>query len=114
MSYVYQHASVVRVLDGDTIEVIIDMGNHIRWTQIFRLYGIDTPERHQSGHDEATARIEALFKAPLTKVETYKPDKYGRWLADFYVTSDQGVEIHVNEVMVVEGYAKPYFGGKKG
>lgn len=113
MSYVYAHAAVVRVIDGDTVELVIDMGNHMRWTQIFRLYGIDTPEVKQAGHDEAVNRLAELLKTPLSRVETYKPDKYGRWLADLYIASEQGAEMHVNQLMVVDGYAKPYFGGKK-
>lgn len=113
MSYVYRHAALVRVVDGDTAEIIIDMGNRIRWTQVFRLYGIDTPERRQPGHGEATDRLTELLKRGLSRVETHKPDKYGRWLAVLWVAVDGG-ELNVNETLVAEGLAREYFGGSKG
>lgn len=110
MSYVYRHASLVRVIDGDSAEIIIDMGNHIRWTQVFRLHGIDTPERKQQGHDEATNRLTELLKCGLSRVETFKPDKYGRWLAVVW----NGEDMNVNATLVAEGLAREYFGGAKG
>lgn len=114
MSFVYRHAEVERVIDGDTAVIRIDMGNKITWRESFRLNGIDTPERGSAGYDEAAAYLRKLLAVGLSKVETFKPDKYGRWLADLYVTSDGGGELLVNRLMVVEGFAKDYFGGKKG
>lgn len=75
--------------------------------------GIDTPERGQVGYAEATAHLRGLLSIPLTRVETTKPDKYGRWLVDIWVAPTQGGELHVNKMMVIEGHAKEYFGGAK-
>ena len=113
MSYVYRHADVVRTLDGDTVELDIDLGNKTRWRDTFRLNGIDTPERGQPGHREATIRLIDLLSNGLARVETHKPDKYGRWLVDLYIATQQGGELHVNRLLIVDGFAKEYFGGKK-
>lgn len=113
MSYVYRHVKVIRVVDGDTVELEIDLGNSIRWRGNFRLFGIDTPEKKQAGYQEAIAFLSNLLAVPLTRVETHKPDKFGRWLVDIFIPTDQGGELHVNTLMIVNGYAKEYFGGKK-
>jgi len=113
MTYEYRHVGVVHVVDGDTVKLIVDMGNKIRWTENFRLFGIDTPERGQVNHDEATDYLNKLLSNGVTRIVTYKPDKYGRWLVDIWVAIDGG-ELHANHAMVVEGFAKEYFGGKKG
>lgn len=114
MSFVYRHVEPIRVIDGDTVVLTIDMGNRIFWMESFRLAGIDTPERGQAGFDEAAARLKALLASGISRIETFKPDKYGRWLADLYVPGDQGFELCVNTIMVDAGFAKPYSGGKKG
>jgi micrococcal nuclease len=113
MSYVYRHATVLRVIDGDTVEIEIDMGNKIKWRDKFRLMGIDTPERGQPGAREASYYLDnTLLVNQLHRVETHKPDKYGRWLADLWIGTDGG-ELHVNRMMIVEGHAREYHGGAK-
>jgi micrococcal nuclease len=113
VSYVYRHVDIIRVLDGDTVELDIDLGNKTRWRDKFRLMGIDTPERGQAGHKEATVHLIDLLGNTLSHIETHKPDKYGRWLVDLYITTKQGGTLHVNKLMVLDGHAKEYFGGKK-
>jgi micrococcal nuclease len=113
MSYIYRHVNIVRVIDGDTVVLDIDLGNKIRWRDSFRLNGIDTPERGQPGHKEATIHLIDLLGNTLSRVETHKPDKYGRWLVDLYIHVGQGGDVHVNQLMIVGGHAKPYFGGTK-
>lgn len=112
MTYQYHHAEVIRVIDGDTVELAIDLGNSIRWKGNFRLFGIDTPERGRPGFHEATAYLASLLASGLARVETHKPDKYGRWLVDLYVWVDHG-ELYVNRMMVVEGHAVEYSGGAR-
>ena len=112
MTYAYRHVDLVRVIDGDTVRLMVDMGNHIRWTQDFRLAGIDTPERGKPGAAEATAHLSNLISNGIAGIETYKPDKYGRYLVDIYVSTSGG-ELLVNKLMVIDGHAKPYDGGKK-
>ena len=108
MSYKYEHAHVTRVVDGDTVHLAIDLGNHILWAGAFQLAGIDSPERGHPGHDEAREFLSAEIKAGLSMVETFKPDKYGRWLAELYVDGAS-----VNAKMIVAGHAVPYSGGAR-
>jgi micrococcal nuclease len=109
MTYEY-NAKVVRWIDGDTVELTVDLGFHLTKTDHFRLDGIDTPERGKPGYKEATAR--AMSLAPVgTEVHTVtsKADKYGRYLAVLW--PDVGPPI--NTVLVEEGLATPYWGGTK-
>ncbi len=110
--FVYNNAEVVRVVDGDTVRLRVDVGFRMEYEDNFRLVGIDTPERGQEGFTEATDRMKEWLLAEGNKVriEVTKRDKYGRYLAT--LSSITSGEI-VNEVMVTEGYAKEYFGGKR-
>lgn len=113
MSYQYQHVTVERVIDGDSAILAVDLGNKITWRESFRLMGIDTPERGQPGYAEAKGYLAQLLGCGVSRAETHRADKYGRWLVDLYIAVEGG-ELHVNRLMVVEGHAKEYFGGAKG
>lgn len=76
-------ARLVRVIDGDTAELTVDLGFEIDLTTIVRFYGIDTPERGQAGFTEATDFVKAWFAGRESfTINTYKKDKYGRYLAE--------------------------------
>ena len=113
MSYVYHHVEIIRVIDGDSVVLEIDLGNKVKWRDNFRLKGIDTPERGQPGHREAMLHLINLLGTELSRVETHKPDKYGRWLVDLYVPAERSGDLHINSLMLADGFAKPYSGGKK-
>lgn len=105
--------TVVKVYDGDTITVVaklkLDGSPYYKFS--VRLNGIDTPEMRGPDRDKAVLARDALSSLVLHKIvrlENVKTEKYGRLLADIYVD-----EIHVNSWLIQEGYAKPYFGGKK-
>ena len=129
--YVYPNAELVRILDGDTVElklrvertIEVDFGFHVLQTtkvsttvQLkFRLLGINTPEvigEHRAEGDKATAGLKALLSTGRAlRATTAKPDKYGRWLAKLEVLNPDGVTWQdVNAAMVAGGFAKPYFG----
>lgn len=98
-------ATLVRVIDGDTIVVDIDLGFRVTSRQPVRLYGINTPERGQPGYKDATEALRSLLSAGTFVVRTIKPeDKYGRFLAEI-----DGVA----ESMIASGHAVPYFGGAR-
>jgi len=109
-------AKLIRVMDGDTIEVTLDLGFGISVDTIVRLNGIDTPEIHSLNIDEknaATVAKNVLLKK-LTNVQlilkTIKyGDKYGRYLADVYTDTGD----YVNDFMVQYGVAHKYDGGTK-
>lgn len=110
--FVYNNALVIRVIDGDTVRLKVDVGFRLSYEDNFRLEGIDTPERGQAGFDKATDRmVEWLHNENgRVRIEVTKRDKYGRYLAK--ISSITSGEI-VNEVMINEGLAVDYYGGKR-
>lgn len=110
-AYTYT-ATVEHWVDGDTVDLKVDLGFKMWVADRFRLYGIDTPERGQKGHDEATAfNVEHLPVGAACVVRTYKAhEKYGRYLADLYIP---GEEISLNAQLLAARLANPYFGGAK-
>jgi micrococcal nuclease len=97
--------TVLRVLDGDTAEVDIDLGFRLHYRHVVRLCGINAPELRTRQGPAAKARLEALLMhQPRVRVRTTLPkefEKYGRILGTFIVN---GVE--VNAAMVADGFAK--------
>lgn len=109
MSYEYA-AEVVRWVDGDTVELKVDVGFHLTFTDHFRLLGVDTAERGKPLAAEGKALSMSLAPAGApVRITTTKGDKYGRWLADV-VTHDG---MNVAGKLLEAKLAKPYFGGTK-
>ena len=110
----------MKVVDGDTIDVDIDLGFNISYTQRVRLAGIDTPESRTKDLKEKALGLEVKDKlkksieaAKLVVVKTEKPDsteKYGRILGWVYL---DGAAKSINEQLIDEGYAWGYMGETK-
>ena len=108
------NATVIQVIDGNTIEVSIDLGFSMSFRSTFRLFGIDTPEL--TSHDatirelanRAKCRLAELVNGKTILVRVHKPDKHGRWLVEIK-TSDITLGT-VNSQLIAEGFAKPYLG----
>jgi micrococcal nuclease len=91
-------AQLVRVVDGDTLDLRIDLGFDVGMEGRFRLFGVNAPERHGAtfAAGEAARRlVEGLLAAAgpdRLRVRTYKDrrEKYGRYLADVFVGDAQG------------------------
>ena len=82
--YTYK-AKVLRVVDGDTLWVRIDLGFKIKIRQKLRLRGIDTPEMDTAEGRQAQDYVKAvLAKVPWVIVTTTRPDKFDRYLSDVY------------------------------
>ena len=79
--YVYR-SKLVRVIDGDTVVLALDMGLRMTATVPIRLLGVDTPERSTLEGKAATVWVEQWMNDhPDLQVATFKnPEKYGRWL----------------------------------
>jgi len=112
--YEYTVKELKRVVDGDTVDIIIDLGFSIGTVQRIRLSGVDAPESNAKSKAERTLAADARafvtqwFAAnPNPRVRTTKDDKYGRMLGEFF-----GAE-SLNEELVRLGYAWAYDGGKK-
>ncbi len=116
----YRVKQVTKIVDGDTIDVDIDLGFSISYSQRLRLAGIDTPESRTTDKFEKTLGLESKeylkykFKdAKEIVVKTEKPDsseKYGRILGWVYL---DGNAESVNEQMIEDGYAWGYMGETK-
>ena len=116
--YTYFVKSVDRVVDGDTVDISIDLGFDLTKKERVRLAGIDTPESRTKNLEEKKLGYEAkefleihLMKASKLTVKTEKDGKYGRMLGWLYKTEKD--EISINEIMINEGYAWSYDGGTK-
>ncbi len=118
--YEYFVKEVKNVVDGDTIDVIIDLGFDILFSSRVRLAGIDTPESRTTDKAEKALGIEAkeylkkhLKDAKSVVIRTEKMDsseKYGRILGWVYVN---GESESLNNKMINDGYAWGYLGETK-
>ena len=105
--YTYK-ATVFNVVDGDTIDVTIDLGFKLYTRQRIRLARIDTPERGQPGFAEAGDFLRELIMGKEITLVTYKVSKWGYYLGDILLGTED-----INQRMLDEGLAKPYNGGTK-
>ena len=122
--YNFRVVSIDKVLDGDTIDVTIDLGFDLFKKERVRVAGVDTPEKRTRNLEEKALGLDATnwLKEKLT--ETIQGDdeltirtelkggvgKYGRLLGWLYVGEST---ISLNEQMIEEGYAWAYDGGTK-
>jgi micrococcal nuclease len=105
--YEYRVKKVTGIVDGDTIDVDIDLGFNVSFSQRVRLAGIDTPESRTTDKFEKSLGLEAkeylkskLKDATVVVIKTEKPDsseKYGRILGWLYV---DGNTISVNDQII--------------
>ena len=121
--YIYR-AKLERVVDGDTIDALIDVGFDIWVKKRIRYKGIDTWESRTRDLDEkkkglaAKARNKELLESVSKKsgyfmIKSYGTGKYGRVLADVYIHDSNDNHIWVNKQIITEGHAYIYEGGKK-
>jgi len=116
--YTYFVKSVDRVVDGDTIDISIDLGFDLTKKERVRLAGIDTPEKRTKNDKEkemgyqATEFLEMhLMEATKLTVKTEKEGKFGRMLGWLYKSETDTMSI--NQIMIDKGYAWAYDGGTK-
>ncbi len=109
-------ARVLRVVDGDTLDALIDAGFGIRVNERFRLKGIDAPEAvTPAGRNAKRFLSDLLKRCPVIVVRTHKAGMYGRWLGDIFAKpgcrdpraiAAEGE--YLNRRMLEEGMAKLY------
>lgn len=111
-------AQCVRVVDGDTIEVIIDLGFNVSYKETVRLNKIDSPESRTSNKLEKQAGLKVkqflidTIEGKIIYMETIKTDeKYGRYLAEVYLTATDTKSL--NQTMIEKGYVRTYNGEAK-
>jgi micrococcal nuclease len=118
--YQYYVKEIKSVVDGDTIDVVIDLGFNILFEQRVRMAGIDTPESRTKDRFEKSLGIESkeylkkhLKDAKSVVIKTEKMDsseKYGRILGWVYINGDT---VSLNDMMINDGYAWGYMGETK-
>lgn len=108
----YYKAIVDKVIDGDTLNLRIDLGFKIIWDVNCRLAGINTPELKspdpilKEGAHKAKEYVETLLKAgDEITIKSKKLDKYGRPVVEVYYSTDG---IHLNTELLFQGLAKIY------
>ena len=110
------NCEVTRVVDGDTVDVIIDLGFDISYSSRVRLYGIDTPESRTRDKDEKARGLisKDFLKSYLDKggvvirTRKDKKGKFGRILGEMIVD-----DTNINELMIEEYHAVKYHGQSK-
>jgi micrococcal nuclease len=121
--YTYK-AKLEKVVDGDTIDVSIDLGFDVSVKKRVRFAGINAPESRTRDLEEkakglaAKDRVKAIFtENPSFTLESKELGKYGRVLGELYVNkldgNDQLTQISVNQQLIKEGHAVEYHGGKR-
>ena len=122
--YNFRVTKINRVVDGDTIDVTIDLGFDLYKKERVRVAGVDTPEKRTRNLEEKQLGIDATNWLKDKLEEAIKGDdeltirtelkggvgKYGRLLGWLYIGDDN---VSLNEQMIGEGYAWPYDGGTK-
>ena len=122
--YNFRVTKINRVVDGDTIDVTIDLGFDLYKKERVRVAGVDTPEKRTRDKEEKVLGIDATNWLKNKLEEAIKGDdeltirtelkggvgKYGRLLGWLYIGDDN---VSLNEQMIGEGYAWPYDGGTK-
>ena len=122
--YNFRVVSVDKVVDGDTIDVSIDLGFDLIKKERVRIAGVDTPEKRTRDLEEKALGLDATYWMQKNLQDTLDGDeeltirtelkggmgKYGRLLGWLYVGDD---DVSLNEKMIQEGYAWEYDGGTK-
>ena len=109
-------AKIIRVVDGDTLDVDIDIGFNLTLRERVRLYGINAPETRSSDSIEKSKGmlaenflVETLLEVKnKVRLDIHGSGKFGRPLADVYADG-----INVNQLLIKKGHAVAYFGGKR-
>ena len=117
-------AKLVKVVDGDTIDALIDVGFDIWFKKRIRYKGVDTWESRTRNLEEkklgiaAKERNKELLESVSSKsgyfrIKSYGTGKYGRVLADLFIQDKEGTTININKQLIKEGHAYVYEGGTK-
>ena len=119
------NATLVRAVDGDTVDAMIDLGFDIKVKKRIRLAGINAPESRTRNKVEkklglaAKERLIELMEgaANVFELESKEVGKYGRILGVIYINKLSGkdtiTQACINEMLVSEGHATEYDGGKR-
>ena len=113
LTYTYK-AKIERVVDGDTVDALVDLGFDT-WKKVrIRMAGINAPESRTRDLEEkkkglaAKARLKELLKSKKIILQSHGVGKYGRCLGELFVE-----DVNINQQLIKEGHAVEYDGGKR-
>ena len=120
--YIYR-GKLERVVDGDTIDALIDVGFDIWNKKRIRYSGIDTWESRTRNLEEKAKGLEAKArnkellmevssKPGYFRLKSFGVGKYGRVLGEIYIEDKEGKQYNINKTLMSEGHAYIYEGGK--
>ena len=112
------NATVVRIVDGDTVDALIDLGFSVHVKNRIRLYGINTPESRTRDLEEkkrglaAKERLIQILKEHDNNItiKSHGVGKYGRCLGELFIN---GESQSINTQLIKEGHGVEYYGGKR-
>ena len=121
--YIYR-GKLERVVDGDTIDALIDVGFDIWIKKRIRYSGIDTWESRTRDLEEKAKGLEAKArnkellmevssKSGYFRLKSHGVGKYGRVLGEIFIEDSEGKQYNINKTLISEGHAYVYEGGKK-
>jgi micrococcal nuclease len=121
--YIYR-GKLERVVDGDTIDALIDVGFDIWIKKRIRYSGIDTWESRTRNLEEKAKGLEAKArnkellmevssKPGYFRLKSFGVGKYGRVLGEIFIEDKEGKQYNINKTLISEGHAYIYEGGKK-
>lgn len=136
MNLFYYRVREWEVIDGDTLDLVIDVGFHVRVAERVRLMGVNTPESHSrapepersKGIDAKNWLHHALIDARSAGAEVYvqthrivrrsgdvdeRTGKYGRYMVTLWIKAKDGTLQDLNHALVAQGHANFYDGGKR-
>tara|TARA_X000001388_G_C2194671_1_gene108886 strand:- start:367 stop:705 length:339 start_codon:yes stop_codon:yes gene_type:complete len=108
------NAKVTRVVDGDTVDALVDLGFDT-WKKVrIRMMGLNAPESRTRDLEEkkkglaAKDRLKELLSSDAFILQSHGVGKYGRCLGELFVD-----DVNVNKKLIEEGHAVEYYGGKR-
>ena len=110
---------LIRVIDGDTIDAYIDLGFSVKVKKRIRFMGINTPESRTRDLEEKKRGLAAkdrvvclLDECDTIQLISHGVGKYGRCLGELHINTGGELK-NLNELLISEGHAVAYFGGKR-
>ena len=108
----YQYeAQVIKVIDGDTLDLFIDLGFKVGFNTRIRMIGIDTPEKWHPYGKVVKAYLQQELEGKKIFLDVTKKDKYGRYLGVVYLNKND--EQSVNDKLIEINMAKAYHGASR-
>lgn len=114
--YEYIVKEIIKIVDGDTVDIVLDLGFDVYRKERVRINRVDTPESNSKDVNEKKLAVEAknyvstwMINQKKIRIKTLKDDKYGRLLGEFYGDGD----VCLSDLLIDGGYAWAYDGGTK-